>query len=217
MRSHSLSCAKRVLPLDLLRAVALVGVIALLVVISGCSRIPLSSLWALHKFDFENFDPATLRVAMYLPSAYSVRRDALDIDATVKRENESAHREHFTMRESRDKEDLIGLPAVGNAGGRWLVLKLEAAEVARVVAFRQGLIDRKKNTDKAKSGKASIELGAKPQFCRTGERSVGAPKFASAMMWVKEKGYITVTRESDLDEAVKSLDGSMDLSSMPAC
>jgi|GEM_PF-2638175 len=217
MLSRHLTSFHRMLPRDLIRAIILVGMIALLVVMTGCSRIPLSSLWELRKFDFENFDPATLRVAMHLPAAYSVRRNALSIDVKVKRDGEQAHVERFTMRESKDSEDLAGLPAVSSTEGRWMVLKLDSAEVARLVAFRQRLVNINTPTDKVRSGKSSIELGAKPQVCRNGAPSEGTPRVVGAMRWIKEKDYITVMRESDLNETLKSLDDFMDISSVPAC
>lgn len=202
-----------------LRRLRLGTALLVLALVSGCMRIPLSSLWALKQFSFETFEPATLRVAMRLPSGVALKSDSLIVDSKIKHEGEPLVEEHFALRESKDRADFAGLPEVDSTEGHWVVLKFDANEAQRVRVMRQGMAARKAAAEKASAPKpkSSIELGVSPKFCRTGPSANGAGKVSGALYWVAEKGYVTVMRETRLDDLLKDLDDSKDLATMPAC
>jgi hypothetical protein len=205
------------MPSLFVRSVLIVGCIALLAILSGCMRIPLGSLWALKQFSFETFEPATVRLAMQLPQGVSLKSGSLVVDSKVKREGEPVVEEHFTLRESRDRNDFIGLPEVNAAEGRWVVLKFDADEAARIRAMRQGLAARKAaDAASGVKGKNSVEIGAAPKFCRTGTVK-GDAKVSGALYWAVDKGYVKVLRETSLDDLMKDMDDSKDVATMPAC
>jgi len=185
----------------------------------GCTRIPLSSLWALKQFSFETFDPTVLRVAVRLPTGLALKSDALVVDAKVTREGEAPVAEHFVMHETRDRTELAGLPEVSPAQGRWVVLKFDADEARRVRTMREGLIARKAAAEKAggPKGKTKMEIGASPKFCRTGAAVSPDASMAGAMYWAADKGYVMLLRETAVDDLLKDMDDSKDLASMPAC
>jgi hypothetical protein len=193
---------------------ALMVALALLTLAAGCTKIPLSSLWSLRQFSFEAFDPALLRVALHLPAGYAMRRDAVLVDAEVKRDGEAPSAARFTMHETRDPADARGLPAESAAGGRWIVLSLGTSEVERLRAFRQSLIARKAEGGKKKG---SVSLGATPQMCRTGAPVPGTAVFSAALMWSREEGYVPLLRDADLDEMLQSLETPNALAALPAC
>lgn len=200
------------------RSVLIVGCIALVALLSGCMRIPLGSLWALKQFSFESFEPATLRLAMQLPQGVALKSGTLVVDSKIKREGEPVVEEHFTLRESKDRNDFIGLPEVNAAEGRWVVLKFDADEAARVRAMRQGLAARKAaDAASGAKGKNSMEIGAAPKLCRTGATVKGDAKVSGALYWAVDKGYVKVLRETSLDDLLKDMDDSKDLATMPAC
>jgi len=192
-----------------------VVLVFLMVLIAGCSRIPLGSMWALRQFSFERFDPGLLRVAMHLPPAYAMPRDALRVDVKLtRREGEAPQHEHFTLHESRDPADSAGLPSNAGLDGRWVVLRLDAAEAERVREFRRRMVALKADSG---GGKGSLELGASPQLCRTGAPQLGAPRIATALLWSRDTGWVTLLRDTDLDEMLKSLEAPQALASLPSC
>jgi hypothetical protein len=201
------------------RRSALAALVVLLLVVAGCTRIPLSSLWALKQFSFETFDPSTLRVAVRLPVGVALKSDALIVDAKVTRDGEPPVDEHFALHESREKADHAGLPEVSASQGRWMVLKFDANEAARVRAMREGLMARKAAAEKSGAAKAKskMEIGASPKFCRTGAPVGPDATMAGAMYWAADKGYVMLMRETAVGDLLKDLDDSKDLASMPAC
>lgn len=193
-------------------------VLALLLacLVAACTKVPLGSLWQLRQFDFETFDPAVLRVAMHLPAAYGMSREAVRIDLKVKRaEDATEYSLRVVMHESRDKADLVGLPMATSPDGRWVVLRLDPAEVERVRAFRAKLMAMKAAS--SGKGKGSLSLGASPRLCRTGAAASGTPRAMAAMLWTHDKGYVTILRESELDELVNAIDDAIKLSELPPC
>jgi hypothetical protein len=187
--------------------------IAVLALLAGCGRIPLASLWQLRQFSFERFEPDALRLALHLPAAYSMARDALRIEARVQRDGEPARSEHFVLRESADPAEGAGLPPVSAAGGRWVVLRLDAGEAERVRAFRRLL-----TAVKAQPGqRGSLALNASPQLCRTGVAAAGEPQLSGALRWSHDKGYVPLLRDVELDELLKSLPQPVALGSLPHC
>lgn len=186
--------------------------VATLALLAGCSRIPLSSLWSLRQFSFEEFEPALLRVAVHLPAALAMPRDALRVEARIQREGEAARIEHFTLQETREQADTRGLPAV-DAEGRWVVLALSAEEAERLRALRGAA-----TAAKAQSGrKGSLELRATPQFCRTGAAVPQAARLSGALMWSHDKGYVPLLQDAELDELLKSLPTPVPIGKLPPC
>lgn len=192
----------------------LLACLALLV--AACSKVPLGSLWQLRQFDFETFDPGVLRVAMHLPGAYGLAKDAVWVDVKVKREADTTEFSmRFVLRETRDKAEALGLPPVDATGGRWVVLRFEPDEAERVREFRARLVAMKKDPAKKEGG--SLSLGTSPRLCRTGATMLGTPRVSAAMLWQRDKGYVPILREGDLDELIKSVDDSASLGELPRC
>lgn len=201
-----------------MRSVLIVSALALLALLPACTRIPLGSLWALKEFNFENFEPSTLRLAVQLPQGIALQSGSLVVDSKIKREGEPPMEHHFVLRESKDRNDLAGLPPVDAAQGRWVVLKFDADEAARLRAMRQGLAARKAaDAASGVKGRNSLEIGAAPKFCRTGAPVNGRAPVSGALYWEADKGYIKVLRETALDDLLKDMDDSKDLASIPAC
>lgn len=187
--------------------------IAVLALLAGCTRIPLGSLWQLRQFSFEHFEPDALRLALHLPAAYAMPRDALRIEARVQREGEPARSEHFMLRESPGDAQGAELPPVSAPGGRWVVLKLDAGEAERVRAFRRQL-----TAAKAQPGqRGSLALNASPQLCRTGVAAAGTAQLSGALRWSPDTGYVPLLRDVELGELLKSMSQPIALGSLPHC
>ena len=165
----------------------------------ACTKLSPGGLWALRDFDFEHFDPALLRVALYLPSHIGIGPDALRIDTKVRtRPDATPQVEHFVMRASGEAVDAAALP--GAAAGRWVVLRLDAPEVERVRALRQRVLAQKAQA----SGHGSLTLGLAPNLCHTGATPEGDARISAALYWTPDKGYVTLLRDADF-ESLRSM------------
>jgi hypothetical protein len=179
--------------------------------LAGCTKVPLGSLWSLRQFDVETFDPATLRVAVYLPSTYDLDRDALRIEAKIRRAADAPEQvEHFSMRPSSDRADRVGLPSAPQAEGRWIVLRFDAAEAKRVRALRERLQAMK---GQASQG-GSLAIGASPRLCHTGGAPQGTPRVSAALFWSGERGWVMLLVGADLEALRGSMSEQPDL---PRC
>jgi hypothetical protein len=143
------------------------GVLLLGVVLAGCSKIPLSSLWALKGLQFAEIDAAALRALVYLPEGVSLREGGLAVTVKVARGNG-----HLQERELKLAFSPLQGAAAAHAqaaprpGGRWLVLGLSAAEQQRLADLRHE-IDGWRAAD-GPQAKRSLSLGAELRSCLQG-------------------------------------------------
>jgi len=193
--------------------------LALFAALSACTRIPLTSLWALKQFSLENFEPAALRIALWLPAGLGLQSNSLAVQTRIRRGGDAEVEHRFVLHESRDAADLAGLPEPDTADARWLVLKFDAAEAGRVRAMREA-IARKAAADKAagaaKAG-GSLHLGVSPWFCRTGLAVPRGATVSAALYWAADKGYVPLLRDAGLQDLLKELEKPQELSTLPAC
>lgn len=148
------------------------GVIAVLLglAVAGCSKIPLSSLWALKGLQFSEVDGAALRALVYLPEGVAIRDGGLAVTVKVARGNghadERALKLAFTPLQGAAAAHAQAAP---RTGGRWLALGLSAAEQQRLADLRRD-IDAWRAADGPQS-KRSLSLGAELSSCLSGGAS----------------------------------------------
>jgi len=143
------------------------GVIAVVLglALAGCSKIPLSSLWALKGLQFSEVDGAALRALVYLPEGVAIRDGGLAVTVKVARGNGHADERALKLAFT----PLQG-PAAAHAqvaprpGGRWLVLGLSAAEQQRLADLRRE-IDGRRAAD-GPQAKRSLSLAAELSSCQ---------------------------------------------------
>ena len=140
-------------------------IVLVLVLLAGCTRVPLGSLWSLRQFDLEQFDPAALRLAVHLPHHVGVVREALRIEAKIQRaKDQPLQVEHFALRPSAEPADTLGLPPAAADDGRWVVLRFDASEVQRVRDLRQRVLAMKAAGPQG----GSLAISGAPHLCHTG-------------------------------------------------
>lgn len=153
------------------RALALTAMLALL--LAGCSKIPLSSLWALKGLQFSEVDGAALRALIYLPEGVAIRDGGLAVTVKVARGNG-----HADERALKLAFTPVQGPAAAHAqaaprpGGRWLVLGLSSAEQQGLAELRRE-IEAWRTADGPQS-KRSLSLGAELSSCQQGGASRSA-------------------------------------------
>jgi hypothetical protein len=187
--------------------------VSLLLMLSGCSQIPLSSLWALRKFDFERFDPAQVRVAVALPPGLQFPAEALVLDVQLTRgsSGEVVH-ERWPMRPGSRLPAGEQWPEGMPPGQQRVLLQLDASVQARIAALRERAAAWKV-ADGDRHKKNQLELSVEPSLCRTGPvPAAGAARTSLWLRWSVEPGYVPLVEDKPLRELWPELPDPL-----PAC
>lgn len=108
--------------------------------VAACSKVPLSSLWALRGLQLAELDDAALRTLLYLPAGVELSGAGLAVQLTVARGHGHAEvRELSLALTPLQGAAATHAQAAPRAGGHWLVLGLSAAEQQRLAALRREL------------------------------------------------------------------------------
>jgi hypothetical protein len=164
----------------ILRAVLVASMLSMV----GCTLIPLSSLWALRKFDLAQLDGAQLRTLVYLPAGVGTARDAIKVIVKAERGNAEGEvlQETLALRPDAAASASPGL-ADPWPGGHWVALTLDAAEQQRLLALRSRL-----QAWKAADGpdvKRRVSTEVSPQLCtrQAGRIKAGQVKLSVWVRW----------------------------------
>ncbi|CAN5899678.1 hypothetical protein BH11PSE8_BH11PSE8_37700 [soil metagenome] len=195
---------------------ALVLALVLAVSITGCAKIPLTSLWALRQFDLERVDPAELRVAVRLPARVEMKPEGLRVEVKFTPvANGVTATETLRFREpaSPNSGAAGGAPAAvlplgRDSGGPWIFLALDASDVQRLRQFRASLQGQ---------GKSRVEFTAQPQWCRRGEQAESPGRLSTAVRWSPASGYVMLLADEPLQEVTKLLADPGVAPPMPVC
>lgn len=176
-------------------AVALVLLLSVVLMLSGCSQIPLTSLWKLRKFDFERFDPAQLRVAVLLPPGLQFPPEALFIEVQLTRgATGEVVRERWPMRSGARLQPGEQWPADMPPAGQRVMLRLDEQVQARIAALRQRAA-LWKVADGAGHKKNQMELSVKPALCTSAATPQAQPGQGAASVWLRwsdDPGYVVL-------------------------
>ncbi len=186
-----------------LHAPGTVLALLLALAITGCAKIPLTSLWALRQFDLKQVDPAELRVAVRLPAGVEMKPDGLRVEVKVTPvSNGRTATETLRFREqavgSRGEESAsaAALPPRRAADAPWIVLALDASDVQRLRLFRAALQGQ---------GKSHVDFTAQPHWCRRGELAESQSRLSTAVRWSPASGYVVLLVDEPVQEVTKLL------------
>ncbi len=183
---------------------ALIGVAVWSLV--GCSHMPASSILTLARLDLRTTDPEKLRLALKLPPMLRARTEATVLRITVRLANGIADARDFSLREIDDRQ---GLASEGDAVSHISTYALAVADVARMRAFRAGLMEKQRGG----SG-GSITIAVRPDTCRTGPLPGGPVLFTTYLKTAETNGYVVLARDVDL----RRVDSTRDLAAaVPVC
>jgi len=158
-----------------------------------CSHVPVTSMIKLARVNLAGTDPGELRAAVKVPQAVNPQSMVLRID--VKLADGERQAEDFRLREVAAPEDVLELHRELDPGTRIVAYRLDPAEVARLVAFRDGL----KQRQKARGGSGgALALSILPQACRTAALPAGPVYFTAYLRTQETDGYVALARDVDL-------------------
>jgi hypothetical protein len=161
------------------------------VVVAACGHVPVMSMVQLSRIDFETTDPEQLRAAVKLPKALQPMSVALRVAVTV--QSKATETQEYVLREVVDVADLTALAREADGRTHVLAYRLDQADVARVTAFREALMQKKQA-----GSRGAIAISVRPQVCTTAPLPSGPVYFTTYLSTVETGGYVALARDVDL-------------------
>lgn len=160
--------------------------LALAAVLAGCSKIPLSSLWALRGLQFADVDAAALRALLVLPEGVDLAGGALTVHVKVERGSGRPDKRELDLRLT----PLTGAAAAhglgaARAGSRWVALGLSAAEQQRLADLRRE-VQAWREAD-GPDAKRQLSLGAELNACSRAKAPPPPPGEVAIDAWLRWK------------------------------
>src|SRR5262245_50398191 len=149
---------------------------ALGLLLVGCGHMPVTSMVKLARVDFTTTDPAGLRAAVKLPAAIRPVRDQVRLRLGVRLANGKESTQDFRLVEISDGTDVALSGDEIEAGTHLFAYRLDAPEVARLVAFREDL-KQQQRTSGGRGGALTIAIA--PEACRDDQIQTGAVLFTT--------------------------------------
>lgn len=192
-------------------AVVVVSVLLLVAALGGCSHMPVTSMLKLARIDFTNTDPAQLRAAVKLPRLVQPQPQGIALRVGVKLSGGQEEFQDFVLRETSDPKDVLALHRELDVDTHVFAYRLEAPEVARLIAFRDAL--KKKQTASGGRG-GSLSIAVRSQACRSAELPDRPITVTTYLRTAETDGYVPLTRDVDL----RTIDPQRDLAAaIPPC
>jgi hypothetical protein len=168
--------------------------ILLMLAMTGCSHMPVTSMVKLARVDFDTSDPVQLRAAIKLPRTLRPRPNgvALRIAVQVGRAPEEAR--DFILREMPEPAELT---REASTDSHIFAYRIDDSDLARFIAFRGELIAKKSSGQKG-----SISISVRPQACKSGELPDGPVYFTTYLRTAETKDYVALARDVDLRSIV---------------
>ena len=180
---------------------------------AGCGHVPLTSLPKLSRIDIRTTELSQLRAGISLPADIRPLPGGVTMTIVALPKDGSRHERKAVLEEVRDATELASLPVLAAPGRRFTVFRLNAADAARLGAFREEMFTGPQNS----GNRGSLALGA-DKACRLGEPSTKPVTMTGYLRTSETRDYVPVLRDFDLTEAVRAIDPKVDLAAaIPPC
>ena len=164
--------------------------VLVMLAMSGCSHMPVTSMVKLARVDFETSDPAQLRAAIKLPHTLRPRPNGVALRIAVKVGPAPEEARDFMLRELPEPAELV---RETGADSHIFAYRIDDSDLARLAAFRAELIAKKSSGQKG-----SISISVRPQACKSGELPDGPVYFTTYLRTAETKDYVALARDVDL-------------------
>jgi hypothetical protein len=166
---------------------ALFGALAL----AGCASIPVGSMLALSRVNFQTTEFRRLRIAVQLPAEVRTARSGVRLDSTVRVDGEPDAKAVFHLVEDLAADERPATPPLGH---ETRIYRLAEAEADRLDALRAEILRKK---EEGKRGSLAVGIETR-EFCRAGEMPTG-PVMLTTYLKTSETGrFILLTDRFDL-------------------
>ena len=173
---------------------------AMLVILTGCASMPVTSMVRLARTDFSTVDPAQLRVAVKLPQGISPRRDRVRLVLTATIDG-VPQKQEFVLADLADPGELARLR--GDLAPRFAIhgFRLAPADVPRLSDFRADMLARKKA-----GAHGSMSLSVAADACRVGALPEAVP-ITTYLRTEQDGDFFPLVQGVDLLKALPGKDG----------
>ncbi len=167
--------------------------IAVLILLTSCTSVPLSSLPALSRIDFQTTRMEDLRVALELPKVIRPKERGVMLDVAASL-GSAQEKMQFRLIPADGPKEPQGLISASSRDRAVYTFKLTAQDVDTLNQTRARILDAKQNGDK---GELSLGIAAK-EFCRVSALPEGTIAATTYIATTETNGYIPVIRNYDL-------------------
>lgn len=158
--------------------------------LAGCSHVPVTSLLAMSRINFETTDLVALRAALRIPSAYQARENRMVVE--VKQEGRPDIREDFPLERLTSPAELALLGAEKRGGTELIAYKLPEDAIRKFEAIRAKALEAK-----AEKRKGSLTIKLEPDFCYVSEPPKDSLIFSTYLRTSETKQYVPVLVDLD--------------------
>jgi hypothetical protein len=163
------------------------------VALSGCSSVPISSIYKLSRIDFMSTDLSQFRFALNMPINIRPLPGGVHMDLAYTQGDKPEEKRVVKLEESLAAPDFVGLP-VSQAGTKTYVYRLPPNEVVTLNRIRNDAI-----AAKARKEKGSLSLGvAATEFCANAKISREPLLVTTYVLSSENNEYVVLTRDVDL-------------------
>ena len=164
--------------------------ILIVLAITGCSHMPVTSMVKLARVDFETSDPVQLRAAIKLPRTLRPQPNGVALRIAVRVGSSPEEARDFMLRELSEPAELA---REAGTDSHIFAYRIDEADLARLTAFRSELIAKKRSGQKG-----SISISVRPQACKAGELPDAPLYFTTYLRTAETNDYVALARDVDL-------------------
>lgn len=172
------------------------------VMVSGCGHMPVSTMWALRKFDPVSADASQLRAAVRIPDTLGIQPGGTKIAVSSWRDGEEAnkHAESFVLQETNATGDVSPLQSEQKAGTKLLVYRVNPDDLARIRTLQADI----RAEIAAHPGARHGSLGVYADACQLPGMPDGAVLMTTFLRLESNQEFLPVVKNIDLREAAGS-------------
>jgi hypothetical protein len=175
--------------------------------LGACSHVPVTSLLAMSRINFETTDLFALRAALRIPAAFQARDNRMVVE--VMQDGRPTVREEFALERLTGASELSLLGSEKRAGTELVAYKIPDVMIQKFEALRA-----KAQEAKAEKRKGSLTIKLEPDFCYVTEPPRGSLVFSTYLRTSETRTYVPVLLDLD---AFSQKEFAPKVAAMPKC
>lgn len=165
-----------------------------ILLLCGCTAMPVSSMIALSKVDAMTSDLSRLRIALAMPQALLPKAGGVNLDVAVGYGGKEPVKTVIALEQSTDAADLVGLPSAVKPAQHTHVFKLSETGIAKLNRIR---MDAKRAQAEKRGGSLAMGVSAKA-FCLAAPLPNGPLLTTTWMLTSETMRYVVLVQDFDL-------------------
>ncbi len=175
--------------------------------LAACAHVPVTSVLAMSRINFETTDLHALRAALRIPEAYRARENRMVVE--IMQEGRPLVREEFLLERLTAERELSPLGPEKRAGNQLLAYRLPEEAIRAFEALRSKIAEAR-----AEKREGSLTIKLEPDFCYVSAPPAGSLVFSTYLRTSETRGYVPVLLDLD---ALAQKDFAEKIRAMPKC